>query len=96
LSAPRLQQGEVVVMEAAQTIPGDGDIVEGIASVDESAITGESAPVILEPGGEFWGRAGSVTWPVIQDADIRELVQLLDAVAVPRSDRQPAAQGFLG
>ncbi len=50
--APALQQGDVVVVEAGQVIPGDGDVVEGIASVDESAITGESAPVIRESGGD--------------------------------------------
>jgi K+-transporting ATPase ATPase B chain len=50
--APQLQQGDLVVVEAGQTIPGDGDVVEGIASVDESAITGESAPVIRESGGD--------------------------------------------
>ncbi len=50
--APQLQQGAYVVVEAGQTIPGDGDVVEGIASVDESAITGESAPVIRESGGD--------------------------------------------
>jgi K+-transporting ATPase ATPase B chain len=50
--APRLQQGDHVVVEAGQIIPGDGDVVEGIASVDESAITGESAPVIRESGGD--------------------------------------------
>ncbi len=50
--APQLQQGDVVVVEAGQTIPGDGDVIEGIASVDESAITGESAPVIRESGGD--------------------------------------------
>ena len=50
--APALQQGDYVVVEAGQIIPGDGDVVEGIASVDESAITGESAPVIRESGGD--------------------------------------------
>jgi potassium-transporting ATPase ATP-binding subunit len=50
--APQLQQGDHVVVEAGQIIPGDGDVVEGIASVDESAITGESAPVIRESGGD--------------------------------------------
>ncbi|CUU59376.1 K+-transporting ATPase ATPase B chain [Parafrankia irregularis] len=50
--APRLAQNDVVVVEAGEFIPGDGDIVEGIASVDESAITGESAPVIRESGGD--------------------------------------------
>jgi K+-transporting ATPase ATPase B chain len=52
VAAPLLQQGEHVVVEAGETIPGDGDVVEGIASVDESAITGESAPVIRESGGD--------------------------------------------
>ncbi|RZL84655.1 MAG: K(+)-transporting ATPase subunit B [Rhodococcus sp. (in: high G+C Gram-positive bacteria)] len=52
VAAPQLQQGDYVVVEAGQTIPGDGDVVEGIASVDESAITGESAPVIRESGGD--------------------------------------------
>ncbi|MGV9763430.1 potassium-transporting ATPase subunit KdpB [Micromonospora tulbaghiae] len=50
--APQLRQGDVVLVEAGQVIPGDGDVVEGIASVDESAITGESAPVIRESGGD--------------------------------------------
>jgi K+-transporting ATPase ATPase B chain len=47
-----LRQGDVVVIVAGETIPGDGDIVAGIASVDESAITGESAPVVRESGGD--------------------------------------------
>ena len=50
--ATRLTLDDVVVVEAGQVIPGDGDVVEGIASVDESAITGESAPVIRESGGD--------------------------------------------
>jgi K+-transporting ATPase ATPase B chain len=50
--APQLQLGDRVVVEAGQLIPGDGDVVEGVASVDESAITGESAPVIRESGGD--------------------------------------------
>ncbi|MCY7400403.1 MAG: potassium-transporting ATPase subunit KdpB [Nocardioides sp.] len=48
----QLRVGERVVVEAGEVVPGDGDIVEGIASVDESAITGESAPVIREAGGD--------------------------------------------
>ncbi len=50
--AAELRLGDTVVVEAGETIPGDGDVVEGIASVDESAITGESAPVIRESGGD--------------------------------------------
>ncbi len=50
--ASQLRLGDIVAVAAGQIIPGDGDIVEGIASVDESAITGESAPVIRESGGD--------------------------------------------
>jgi K+-transporting ATPase ATPase B chain len=50
--ASELRKGDVVVVSAGETIPGDGDVIEGIASVDESAITGESAPVIRESGGD--------------------------------------------
>jgi potassium-transporting ATPase ATP-binding subunit len=52
VSSTELRKGDLVVCEAGDIIPGDGDIVEGIASVDESAITGESAPVIREAGGD--------------------------------------------
>ncbi len=50
--ASALRAGDLVVVEAGQLIPGDGEVVEGVASVDESAITGESAPVIRESGGD--------------------------------------------
>ena len=50
--ASQLHKGDVVVVAAGEIIPGDGDVIEGIASVDESAITGESAPVIRESGGD--------------------------------------------
>ena len=48
-----LRKGDVVVIQAQETIPADGEVIEGVASVDESAITGESAPVIRESGGDF-------------------------------------------
>jgi K+-transporting ATPase ATPase B chain len=57
--ASKLRKGDVVVVEAGQLVPGDGEIVEGIASVDESAITGESAPVIRESGGDRSAVTGS-------------------------------------
>ena len=50
--ASALRAGDLVLVEAGSLIPGDGEIVEGVASVDESAITGESAPVIRESGGD--------------------------------------------
>ncbi len=52
VSAATLRKGDRVVVEANQVIPGDGEVIEGIASVDESAVTGESAPVIRESGGD--------------------------------------------
>jgi K+-transporting ATPase ATPase B chain len=52
VAASSLRKGDEVVVEASQIIPGDGEVIEGIASVDESAVTGESAPVIREAGGD--------------------------------------------
>ena len=51
--ADQLRKGDVVLVEAGDYVPGDGEVIEGAASVDESAITGESAPVIRESGGDF-------------------------------------------
>ena len=53
LEADSLRKGDVVLIEAGDTIPADGEVIDGVASVDESAITGESAPVIRESGGDF-------------------------------------------
>jgi K+-transporting ATPase ATPase B chain len=50
--APRLRRDDVVVVSAGEFVPGDGEVIEGVASIDESAITGESAPVIREAGGD--------------------------------------------
>src|SRR5712672_1352380 len=52
ISGSKLRSGDVVVVSAGEFIPGDGEVIEGVASVDESAITGESAPVIRESGGD--------------------------------------------
>ena len=52
VSALKLKQGDLVLVEAGEIIPGDGDVIDGVASVDESAITGELAPVIRESGGD--------------------------------------------
>ena len=51
--ATDLRKGDVFIVNAGETIPADGEVIEGVASVDESAITGESAPVIREAGGDF-------------------------------------------
>ncbi|MEY2552316.1 MAG: potassium-transporting ATPase ATP-binding subunit, partial [Ilumatobacteraceae bacterium] len=73
VAAPQLAQGDFVVVEAGQTIPGDGDVVEGIASVDESAITGESAPVIRESGGDRSAVTGGTT--VLSDRIVVKITQ---------------------
>ncbi|HPG80950.1 MAG TPA: potassium-transporting ATPase subunit KdpB, partial [Piscinibacter sp.] len=53
LEADNLRKADIVLIEAGDTIPADGEVIDGVASVDESAITGESAPVIRESGGDF-------------------------------------------
>jgi len=58
ISSANLRPGDRVLIEAGQMIPGDGEIIDGIASIDESAITGESAPVIREAGGDRSGVTG--------------------------------------
>ncbi|MFE3194596.1 potassium-transporting ATPase subunit KdpB [Nocardia sp. NPDC059240] len=73
VAAPELQRGDFVVVEAGQVIPGDGDVVEGIASVDESAITGESAPVIRESGGDRSAVTGGTT--VLSDRIVVKITQ---------------------
>src|SRR6267378_6052505 len=52
IASSKLRSGDTVVVVAGEFIPGDGEVIEGVASVDESAITGESAPVIRESGGD--------------------------------------------
>ena len=77
-TAPRSRRasctrGDVVVVEAGEVIPGDGTVIEGIASVDESAITGESAPVIREAGGDRSAVTGGTR--VLSDRIVVEITQ---------------------
>ncbi len=66
-----LKKGDIVLVEANEQIPGDGDVIEGVASVDESAITGESAPVIRESGGDRCAVTGGTV--VVSDYLIIEI-----------------------
>src|SRR5246500_3377601 len=71
--ASELARGDVVIVEAGELIPGDGTVIEGIASVDESAITGESAPVIRESGGDRSAVTGGTR--VLSDRIVVEITQ---------------------
>ena len=70
VSSATLTKGDIVLVKAGQQIPGDGEVIDGVASVDESAITGESAPVIRESGGDRSAVTGGTTvlsdWIVVQ------------------------------
>ncbi len=66
IEAESLRKGDVVLIEAGDTVPADGEVIDGVASVDESAITGESAPVIRESGGDFSAVTGGTR--VLSDA----------------------------
>jgi K+-transporting ATPase ATPase B chain len=72
IPAPELRRGDTVLVEAGDFIPADGEVIEGVASVDESAITGESAPVIRESGGDFSAVTGGTRvlsdWIVVRVA----------------------------
>ena len=72
-AASELARGDLVVVEAGEVIPGDGTVIEGIASVDESAITGESAPVIRESGGDRSAVTGGTR--VLSDRIVVEITQ---------------------
>jgi K+-transporting ATPase ATPase B chain len=71
ISSSVLRAGDRVVVQTGQTIPGDGDIIEGVASIDESAITGESAPVIREKGGDRSSVTGGTV--VLSDSIVVEI-----------------------
>ena len=66
IEAESLRKGDVVLIESGDTVPADGEVIDGVASVDESAITGESAPVIRESGGDFSAVTGGTR--VLSDA----------------------------
>jgi K+-transporting ATPase ATPase B chain len=72
VSSIELRPGDLVAVSAGEVIPGDGEVIEGVASVDESAITGESAPVIREAGGDRSGVTGGTT--VLSDRIVVRIV----------------------
>ena len=81
-SGSDLKVGDEVIVRAGEVIPGDGDVVEGIASVDESAITGESAPVVRESGGDRSAVTGGTT--VLSDEIVVRITSAQGATFVDR------------
>src|SRR5947209_6527017 len=94
IPASRLKKDDLVIVEAGQIIPGDGEVIEGIASVDESAITGESAPVIRQSGGDRSAVTGGTT--VLPDRIVVRITAHPDASYLDRIGGLLSAIGIAG
>ena len=100
VSSTNLKPGDLVLVKTGQTIPGDGEIIRGIASVDESAITGESAPVIRSAGGDRSGVTGGTAvlsdWIVVRitsstgDSFLDRMIALVEGAIRQRSPNEIA------
>ena len=100
VSSTDLKPGDLVLVKAGQTIPGDGEVIKGIASVDESAITGESAPVIRAAGGDRSGVTGGTVvlsdWIVVSitsgagDSFLDRMIALVEGAIRQRSPNEIA------
>lgn len=105
ISSTSLVKGDLVVVEAGEQIPADGEIVDGAASVDESAITGESAPVIRESGGDRSAVTGGTTvlsdWIVVEvtsdpgDSFLDKMIAMVEGAARKKTPNEIALQIFL-
>ncbi len=100
-----LKKGDFVIVKAGEQIPGDGEVAEGAASVDESAITGESAPVIREAGGDRSAVTGGTTvlsdWIVVQitseagESFLDKMIAMVEGAARKKTPNEIALQIFL-
>ncbi len=100
-----LLRGDLVVVRAGEQIPGDGDVIEGAASVDESAITGESAPVVREAGGDRSAVTGGTTvlsdWIVVRitsepgESFLDKMIAMVEGAARKKTPNEIALQIFL-
>ena len=105
VSSVTLKKGDFVIVKAGEQIPGDGEVVEGAASVDESAITGESAPVIREAGGDRSAVTGGTTvlsdWIVVQitseagESFLDKMIAMVEGAARKKTPNEIALQIFL-
>ena len=100
-----LKKGDIVYVQAGEVIPGDGEVIEGIASVDESAITGESAPVVRESGGDFCSVTGGTTivsdWLKIEisadpkDSFLNRMIALVEGASRKKTPNEIALNTLL-
>jgi len=100
-----LRLGDVVLVEAGDFIPADGEVIEGVASVDESAITGESAPVIRESGGDFRSVTGGTRvlsdWLVVRvsvnpgDTFLDRMIRMVESASRQKTPNEIALMIFL-
>ena len=105
VSSASLVKGDLVVVRAGEQIPGDGEVVEGAASVDESAITGESAPVIREAGGDRSAVTGGTTvlsdWIVVRitseagESFLDKMIAMVEGAARKKTPNEIALEIFL-
>ena len=105
ISASLLKKGDLVYVKAGEPIPADGEVIEGVASVDESAITGESAPVVREAGGDRSAVTGGTMvisdWLVIQvtseagESFLDKMITMVEGSSRKRTPNEIALQIFL-
>ena len=100
-----LARGDLVIVRAGEQIPGDGDVIEGAASVDESAITGESAPVVREAGGDRSAVTGGTTvlsdWIIVKISSepgqsfLDKMIAMVEGAARKKTPNEIALEIFL-
>ena len=105
VSSALLKKGDIVIVKAGEQIPGDGEVIEGAASVDESAITGESAPVIREAGGDRSAVTGGTTvlsdWIVVRitseagESFPDKMIAMVEGASRKKTPNEIALQIFL-
>lgn len=105
VSSALLKKGDIVIVKAREQIPGDGEVIEGAASVDESAITGESAPVIREAGGDRSAVTGGTTvlsdWIVVRitseagESFLDKMIAMVEGASRKKTPNEIALQIFL-
>ena len=105
VSSATLKKGDIVIVKAGEQIPGDGEVIEGAAYVDESAITGESAPVIREAGGDRSAVTGGTTvlsdWIVIRitseagESFLDKMIAMVEGASRKKTPNEIALQIFL-